>query len=120
MKRILALIYKSYEARNLNNSYFRALMTIIGPLLFVIILAQGILKLHLLEHSSMGLLYLILGLFICLLLIIFSRVYKKEDLNYYQFTHEQLQPTTRYLIVYLIGIFLLVTGTLILRMTHII
>jgi hypothetical protein len=120
MKRILALIYKSYESRNLNIPYFRTLMTIVGPLLLLIALGQGILKMHLLDDLSSSLKYLIVGLILCLLVIIFSRVYRKEELNKYQFSQVQLKRTSQHLIIYFVCILLVVSGILVLRMKHII
>lgn len=80
MKRILALIYKSYESRNLDIAYFRALMTIIGPLVFIIALEQRVLEMQLLNAFSTTLKCFVVSgaLFVCLLFFFLVSIKRKN------------------------------------------
>jgi hypothetical protein len=123
MKRIIALIYKSYVFRKIYTPYIKSLMTLIGGILILLSIFYGLFKVHFINPftvSNKTSINLIVGaLFICLLLIIFSLIFKKKDLDEYHFTEKQLKRVTIYIIIYFLTLILLLLGTLILRAEHI-
>lgn len=122
MRRIIALIYKSYVARNLYIPYIKSLMTLVGGIYIILAIFWGLFKIiNPFSLSNKPELNLLIGaLFICLLLLVFSLIYKKKDLDKFHFTEDQLKPVTTYIGIYFLTLILLLLGTLILRANHII
>jgi hypothetical protein len=122
MKRIIALIYQSYVARKLYTPYIKALMTLIGGVLIILAIFFGLLNISFLNPFTIsnkgGINLLVGGLFVCLMLIVFSSVYRRRDLARYHFTQRQLRQVTIYITVYFLTLILLLLITLILRAKH--
>jgi uncharacterized membrane protein YGL010W len=83
MKKIIALIYQSYERRNLRTPYFNALMTIINGVLIISALVWGVLHAHFPKRfpfsNDNGINLIVVGFYIVLLLVLFSLAIKKEE-----------------------------------------
>jgi len=123
MKKIIALIYQSYEMRKLRTPYFNALMAIIGGILIISGLAWGFLHTRFPNNfpfSNDNVINLIaVSVYTFLLLGLFSLAFKKKDLQKYHFAEKQLKRTTFFLIIYFSVLMLLLITTLLLRAKHV-
>jgi uncharacterized membrane protein YGL010W len=119
MKKIIALIYQSYERRNLRTPYFNALMTIINGVLIISALVWGVLHAHFPKRfpfsNDNGINLIVVGFYIVLLLVLFSLAIKKEELKKYQFAENKIKRVTFSLIIYFSLLMLLLLTVLILR-----
>lgn len=123
MKKIVALIYQSYAARKLLTPYFKALMTVVGGILMILAIVWGLLQTHFLNPFTVsdkrGINLLVGGVFVFLLLAVFSLVYKKKDLDRYNFTGKQLKRATIYIAVYFLTLIIILSFAVFLRAKHI-
>lgn len=124
MKRIVALIYHSYLHRKLDIVYLRTLMTIIGGVIVLMVIVWIVFKITApspFNVSNHGVVNIVSGLsFVIILLVCLSLLFKKKELEKYNFTKRQLNLTTRYVLVYFITLIAILTVTLILHAKHII
>src|SRR5690349_11443534 len=89
MKKIIALIYQSYLNRKLYTPYVKALMTFIGGIIILLALLLGFIKVHYfnkLPDTDHGMVLLASGIIVCSLLFIFTKNFKRQDLEKFQFT----------------------------------
>ena len=123
MKKIIALIYQSYERRNLRTPYFNALMTIINGVLIISGLVWGILHAHFPKRypfsNNNGINLIAIGFLIVLLLVLFSSAFKKDDLQKFHFAEKQLKRVNFSLIIYFSILMVLLLTVLILRAKNI-
>jgi|GEM_PF-2801755 len=123
MKKIVALIYQQYSYRNIPDAYFRSLMTIIGffilhySLVFIYFPLPSYLNPFGISKVSI-INYVYGGIFVGILYLLLSVIYKKEKLNEYSFTEKELVVCKRTLIIYFFILLILLTVGLILHVRN--
>jgi hypothetical protein len=122
MKRIVALVYKSYKSKDLPQPYFRSMMTIVyGIMIISLLLSLKFLGLHVPKESSNRPLFLLeFCSAILAVYFILSLLYSKRKLETYYFSETQIKKGWRSIIIYLILLNILVLVYLILRATKVI
>ena len=119
MKKIIALIYQSYEMRKLRTPYFNALMTIINGICIISALVWGNLHARFPKRfpfsKDNGINLIVAGIYIIFLFVLLSSAFKKKDLQKYFFAEKQLKGVTFSLIIYFSLLMLLLLTVLILR-----
>jgi hypothetical protein len=114
---IASVIYKSYKRRNLDIPHFRAIGSLVG--LFFLHLCQIVIvfKFNWLipwsSSDSKGVQWIKGAAFFLILIFVFSLVFRKDKLEAVNIPENELTKSSRYLLIYAIGSFLLLFGLLI-------
>lgn len=103
MKKIVALIYKSYLYRSLPIPHFRAMATIAAPIFLLLAAYSTYFGLDVRNNRGQGI--VIASILFGILVLIFSFIFKKEELDKYEFTEGQLKRVLPY---YWVGAFILI------------
>src|SRR5213080_4723772 len=110
MKRIVALVYKSYKWKDFPLPYFRSIMTIVfGIMIISLLLSLKFLGLHIPKNSTDQTLFLLEIWFgLVALYFILSLIFRKRKLETYYFSDAQIKKGWRSIIVYFILLNILV------------